>query len=259
MPRNIVSATLQGGLFTSVVGKRLLFFQELGSTMDEAARQAEAAAEEGTVVVAERQSAGRGRFGRDWASPAGNIHMSVLLRPDIGTLPMVSILAGVATARTIRSTTGLSPSIKWPNDVLVRGKKVAGILVESVVLGQTVSYAVLGIGINVGLDPSGIKAIANSATSINTAADREVPPEDVLRHLLQELDSLYLQAGQPETIVREWRSLLGTLGQRVSVRWREERYHGLAETVDDLGNLKLRLDDGRLVTLTAGDVTLDTN
>ena len=70
---------------------------------------------------------------------------------------------------------------------------------------------------------------------------------------------MYLQAGQPETIVREWRSLLGTLGQRVSVRWREERYHGLAETVDDLGNLKLRLDDGRLVTLTAGDVTLDTN
>jgi BirA family biotin operon repressor/biotin-[acetyl-CoA-carboxylase] ligase len=256
MPGNLVSATLRGGLFTRVVGNRLLFFQEIGSTMDEAAREAEAGAEEGTVVLAESQTAGRGRMGRDWVSRGGNLYLSVVFRPSLRALPLLGILAGVAVTRAIRKTTGLDPGIKWPNDVLVDGKKVAGILAESVVTGNVVSHAVVGIGINVGLDTEAIEDIAGFSTALNAAAGRPILREDVLRQLLHDLDALYLQVGRGGSPMAEWRASLGTLGQRVWAHWRGDSCVGLAEDVDELGNLQLRLDDGRLITLSAGDVTL---
>jgi BirA family biotin operon repressor/biotin-[acetyl-CoA-carboxylase] ligase len=255
VPANLVSATLRGGLFTRLVARRLLFFQELTSTMDEAARQAEAGTEEGTVVVAESQSAGRGRKGRSWVSQLGNLYVSVVFRPTLQTLPLVNILGGVATARAIRKVAGLEPRIKWPNDVLLNGKKVAGILVESVVTGDRVCYAVLGIGINVGLDSSSVEGLADRITSLSDAG-RSVPREDLLRQLLQDLDTLYLQAVQGRSPLAEWRGLLETLGRRVKVDWRGEVYVGKAEDLDEIGNLRLRLDDGSLVTLATGDVSL---
>ncbi len=171
-------------------------------------------------------------------------------------LPLLSILAGVAVTRAIRKTTGLDPRIKWPNDVLIDGKKVAGILAESVVTGNTVSHAVVGIGINVGLDTDAVEDIASFATGLNVVAERPVPREDVLRQLLHDLDALYLGVGQGGSPMGEWRALLETLGQRVQAHWRGDSCVGLAEDVDELGNLQLRLEDGRLVTLSAGDVTL---
>ncbi len=262
MPGNVVSATLRSGLFTRVVGKRILFFQEVPSTMDEAARLAASGTCDGTVVVASSQTAGRGRQGRSWVSQTGNLYVSIVFRPSMPALPMLSILAGVAAARSIRKTTGLDPRIKWPNDVMLGRKKVGGILVESVVQGQTVDYAIVGIGLNISLETQSDQEIASFATSLNQAAGRTVAPEDVLRQLLQDLDSLYLQLGQAanspliDSPLIEWKTLLDTLGQRVEVTWGKDRITGLAEDVDDLGNLMLRRDDGRLVTLTAGDVTL---
>ena len=256
MSRNLVAATLRQGLFTRVVGKRLLFFQEVTSTMDEAARQAEEGADEGTVVIAEVQTAGRGRQGRDWVSTEGNLYLSVLFRPTLEALPMISILAGVASVRAIRACTSADPRIKWPNDVTIRGKKVGGILVESVVQGEEVAYAVLGIGINVSLDIESLGEIRDFTTSLNMAVGSPVPREDVLRQLLHDLDGLYQQVMQGGPVLTEWRSMLETLGQRVRALGSSAAYTGLAESVDELGNLQLRLDDGQMVTLTAGDVTL---
>ena len=263
MAGNLVSATIRNGLFTRVVGKRLLFFQEIASTMDEAARLAESGTEEGTVVVAGSQTAGRGRQGRSWVSRQGNLYLSVVFRPTLQVLPMLSILSGVAAARSIRKTTGLDPRIKWPNDLMLSGKKTGGVLVESVVEGQHVAYAIVGIGINISLDTQSTAEIAGFATCLNATAGRDVSPEDVLRQLLHDLDSLYLQITQamPQAMHRssplaEWKTLLETLGQRVRVRWGEDAYSGLAEGVDESGNLQLRLEDGRLITMTAGDVTL---
>ena len=256
MSGNLVSAALRGGLFTHVVGRRLLFLQEVTSTMDEAARRADSGAEEGTVVVAENQMAGRGRQGRSWVSGQGNLYLSVVFRPTLEALPLISILAGVAAARAIRKVTGLDTRIKWPNDLMLDGKKTGGILVESVVEGTNVNYAILGVGINVDLNTAHQKEISGFATALNAAAGSAVPREDVLRQLLHDLDSLYFQVTQGRSPLPEWRTLLETLGQRVRVGWGGNFHTGLAEDVDELGNLQLRLDDGRLVTLTAGDVTL---
>ena len=256
MAGNPVYGALRSGLFTRVVGKRLLYFQELGSTMDEAARRAEAGTEEGTVVVAETQTAGRGRFGRSWVSQKGNLYLSVVFRPDQHVLPLLTALSGVAVARAIRKTTGLEPRIKWPNDILLDGKKVAGILVESVAAGEKVYYAVVGIGINVSLDAAGIEELSGLATGLDAAVGRPVAREELLRQLLHDLDALYYQANQRRSPLAEWESLLDTLGQRVQVTWRDETWVGQAEAVDQGGNLLLRLDDGQLVTMTAGDVTM---
>ena len=194
---NFVSATIRRGLFTRVVGRRVLFYQEIGSTMDEAARLAQGMTSEGptaglaavtvdgtlegTVVVAESQTLGRGRFGRNWVSPRGNIYLSVVFRPTMENLPFLSLLAGVATVQTIGKITGLQARIKWPNDVMVGGLKAAGILVESVIEGNDLCYAVLGIGLNVGLDPTQSEETAGLATSLESAVGRPVSREDVLR------------------------------------------------------------------------------
>ena len=256
MAGDLVSATIKGGLFTKIVGRRLVFFQEIPSTMDQAARLAMEATTDGTVVVAETQTSGRGRFGRKWTSPTGNIYMSVVFRPTLDALPYLSILAGVATIQTIRKTTGLEPKVKWPNDVMLGTKKVAGILVESVTEGDAVCYAVLGIGINVALDPSKNEEISGIATSLEGAVGKPLVREDILRQLLQDLDSLYLKLIQGQTPIEAWREMLETLGQNVQVTWRNYTYRGLAERIDHVGNLQLRLEDGRLVTMTAGDVTM---
>ena len=260
---NLVASAVRQGLYTHVVGRRILYFPELKSTMDEAARLAEDGTEEGAVVIAERQSAGRGRQSRGWVSQPGNLLFSVLFRPGMAQLPFISIIGGVAAARAVRKTTGLDPRIKWPNDLILGGRKAAGILAESAIVGDSVCYAVLGIGINVALDPYGSEEIAGlhpelveKATGINAAAGREVDRESLLRQLLLDLDDLYINLRRDVSPLPEWRGLLETTGRRVEATSGNDRYKGLAEGVDDTGNLLLRLDDGRLITLTAGDVTL---
>ncbi len=256
MPPNLVAATVRQGLFTRIVGRRLLYYPELSSTMDEAAKLGEGNTEEGAVVVAEVQNQGRGRQGRHWVSQPGNLLVSVLFRPTLEQLPFISIIGGIAATRAVRKTTGLDPKIKWPNDLMIGGRKAAGILAESAIAGDTVWYAVLGVGMNVSLDTSQDDAISSFATSVNAAAGREVPREDLLRQFLMDLDALYLALGQNKSPIAEWQGLLENMGQWLTVTWGEDTHTGLAEGTDELGNLLLRQDDGSLLTLTAGDVTL---
>lgn len=257
---NIVAGAVREGLYTHVVGRRILYYPELGSTMDEAARLADEGADEGTVVIAERQSAGRGRQGRSWVSQPGNLLFSVLLRPDSTRIHYISIIGGLAAARAVRKVTGLEPRIKWPNDLLLQGRKAAGVLAESAVVGTRICYAVLGIGLNVALEPAQDDEISRIAVSVNEAAGREISRESLLRQLLMELDELYRRlpadgrAGADP--VPEWSNLLETTGRRVTASFRDERFDGEAVGVDQVGNLLLRLDSGETMTLTAGDVTL---
>ena len=152
--------------------------------------------------------------------------------------------------------TGLDVKIKWPNDLLIGGRKAAGILAESAIVGNSVWYAVLGVGMNVSLDTKQIEEISPFAISVNSAAGKEVPREDLLRQFLMDLDSLYIALNNGESPMQEWQGMLETIGQRLVATWGDDTYHGVAEDTDELGNLILRQDDGSLLTLTAGDVTL---
>ena len=256
MPPNLIAATIRKGLYTRIVGRRLLYYPELPSTMDEAARLGEGETDEGAVVVAEKQTAGRGRQGRSWVSQPGNILVSVLFRPDLETLPFISMIGGIAAARAVRKVTGLDITIKWPNDLMIGRRKVAGILAESAIAGNSVWYAVLGVGMNVSLGTEQIDEISPFAISLNAAVGEDVPRADVLRQFLMDLDALYLTLGKGQSPIEEWQELLDTIGQRLEATWGEETYCGVAEGTDELGNLLLRQDDGSLLTLTAGDVTL---
>jgi BirA family biotin operon repressor/biotin-[acetyl-CoA-carboxylase] ligase len=237
---------LREGLTTSFVGRRLEYRESLGSTQDLARELAEAGAAEGTVVLAGRQTAGRGRLSRSWISPRGGLYLTVVLRPAAEHLK----------ALAIERLAGLQTSLKWPNDVLVAGRKIAGILSESELVGQSVSYALVGIGVNVNADLAAYPETAALATSVMTELGREVSPEALGAAILNEFEALYLaaQAGQP--IDREWRARLGMLGKEVRVRFGEQVEEGLAEDVDSNGSLVLRRADGSRVAIAAGDVTL---
>ena len=247
---------LRTGLYTAIIGRNVRFYQSTGSTMDDTAAWAGDGAEEGAVAVAETQTASRGRMGRRWISDEGNLYFSVLFRPEPDALPLLSPLAGVAVARAIRQAAGLYPTIKWPNDVMIDGRKVAGILAESALSGSQVQHAVVGIGVNVALDVSADPEIAATATSLNHASGSEIDRAELLRRILQHMDALYLDLRRGRSPITEWRRWLDTLGQRVSVTHHGATDSGLAEDIDEHGNLLLRTDDGELLTLTAGDITL---
>ena len=256
MPPSIVDQMLRTGLYTAVIGRNVRFYQSTGSTMDDVAEWARAGADEGTVVVAETQTASRGRMGRRWISDDGNLYFSVLFRPESEALPFLSPLAGVAVARAIRQVAGLYPTIKWPNDVMIEGQKVAGILAESALSGSRVQHAVVGIGVNVALDVSADPEISATATSLNHASDAEVDRAELLRRILQHMDALYLDLRRGRSPITEWRRWLDTLGQRVIVTHHGLTDTGVAEDIDEHGNLLLRTEAGELLTLTAGDITL---
>ncbi|MGQ9572522.1 MAG: biotin--[acetyl-CoA-carboxylase] ligase [Dehalococcoidia bacterium] len=238
------------------MGRHLEYRAAVGSTQDLGRELAQAGAVEGTVVVAGRQTAGRGRLGRSWVSPRGNLYLTLILRPSPEHLKTLVIIAALAVARAIERVAGLETNLKWPNDVLVGGRKICGILSESELVGGRVSYVLVGIGVNVNVDVTTYPEIAALATSVMTEVGRAVSREALAAALINEFEALYLAAQAGEPVHQEWRARLGTLGKEVRVRFGEQVEEGLAEDVDAEGNLVLRRADGSRVTIAAGDVTL---
>jgi BirA family biotin operon repressor/biotin-[acetyl-CoA-carboxylase] ligase len=243
-------------LGTRFFGQRVIYYPSLPSTNDAAKEEAQKGASEGTVIVADEQTAGRGRIRRGWLSPKGSIAFSVILHPKVAYLPSLIMVASLGVAHCIEKVTGLKAEIKWPNDVLIKGKKVCGILIESEVKGKRVDYAVLGIGINANIKLSDFPEIQPSATSLSHELGREVSRLDLLRCLLAEIERLYLALPSGDAVYRQWRDSLVTLGKRVKVRSGETSYEGIAESVASDGSLLLRQPDGSLTKIVAGDVTL---
>ena len=162
-------------LGTNFIGQNILCYPTLPSTMDVAEQVAKEGAVEGTVVVAQEQTGGRGRLGRKWISPPGSLSLSIILRPTLVYLPRLIMVASLAASHSIEAVTGLETQIKWPNDILIRGKKVCGILVRSELRGRGVDFAIMGIGMNVNLRPSAFPEIASIATSLSKERGEEVP------------------------------------------------------------------------------------
>jgi BirA family biotin operon repressor/biotin-[acetyl-CoA-carboxylase] ligase len=242
LPEEFSNALVLAGERVGLFARRMLWYPEVGSTNDIAGALAERDADEGLVVIADRQTAGRGRLGRSWASPPGaGIYVSVVLRPSSSAAMLLTIAAGVAVAEGIASATGLSPQVKWPNDVQVGGRKLAGILAEG-----AVGHVVLGVGINV--QPAAYPAdVAARATSIETELGRPVDRGLVLAECLAALASHYreLQNDCGRLVVDAWRRRAAPmLGRRVEWESAGQRLTGVAENIDDDGALIVEVGAG---------------
>lgn len=250
-------SAISSGLPTQFVGRNVLYFASLPSTMDVAKQAARDGAPEGAIVVADEQTAGKGRLQRQWLTPPGSgIALSIILRPSLAHLRGLTMVASLAAVRAIKETTGLDARIKWPNDLLIRGKKVCGILIDSELQGEEVQAAVIGLGLNVNLAPFAVAGIADTATSLSAELGQEVSRLAVLRCLLVKVESYYVALRSGESLHEEWKSLLDTLGKWVTARVGDHVEEGKASDVDSEGSLILKQADGSLVTIVAGDVTL---
>lgn len=258
VPDRLTSLELAPLLATRDFGRTLHFHEELGSTNTEAFALGQTGAFHGELVVAETQTEGRGRRGRTWVSPPGkNLACSLVLRPEIppARAPEVTLLAAVALAETMREA-GAEASIKWPNDVQLGGKKVAGILTELSADTERVHFIVLGLGVNLNTEAADFPPdVAALATSLRVARGQKVPRALFLAALLVKLEG-WVDRWVDEGFgpVREaWRRLSSTLGQEVRVRSEGRELVGVAEDIDASGALLLRVA-GRVERVLAGDV-----
>lgn len=249
--------TLDSALAGRVVGSRILWYDSITSTMDEARRLADEGRAEGLVVVAGEQTSGRGRFDRRWVSPAGSaLLLTVLLRPKSIQLPYINMAATLAVADAVAAHVRTAPAIKWPNDVRIGGLKVSGILIETDSGVGKLRYALVGIGINVDLDVLDHPEIAQTATSVNSEGSAPVDHSTLLIDVLRRLDDMYASVKAGASLTDEWASRLETLGKPVQVSWGHKVFTGIAREVDERGNLIVDRDDGTRITVAGGEVTL---
>jgi BirA family biotin operon repressor/biotin-[acetyl-CoA-carboxylase] ligase len=244
------------------IGHQLYYYEEIGSTNDEAFRLGSAGAPEGTALIANSQSTGKGRMQRVWHSPAGsNIYTSIILRPEItpARAPQISILAGVAVADVLESYCPDRIKLKWPNDVLINGKKVCGILSQMKTIVSEVDFIVLGIGINVNISYNEFpKEICNIATSLAIETGREISRQELIISLYENLAKWYKQLLQDGfgRIKEKWLSISPMIGQTVQVMFQEEAVSGKAIGLDEDGSLILLAPGNKEFKVSAGDATI---
>jgi len=248
-------------LKTTFIGRTIHCFRQVTSTNDIAKELAAKGAREGTVIVAETQTCGRGRLGREWTSPEGGIWLSIILRPEVSPkdASKLTLTTSVAVARTINRLYDLKAQIKWPNDIQISGKKVCGILTEATTRGKTTDFVVVGIGVNANIDLTSLpEPLRVSTTSLKKEWEREVDREKFLSALLMEIERYYntFARGRFDSILKEWRSLCSHVGSRVKITSFDETFEGLAVDVDENGALLVKLKDGTKRRVVSGDVTI---
>ena len=249
-------AAILNGLCTDSLGQHVVYYPTVDSTNSVAKTLAQQGAVEGTLVIADEQTAGRGRLGRRWLAPRGTcLLLSLIFRPDweVRRAQELTMICGLGIREAIREVTGLPAQLKWPNDIMLRSRKAGGILTEVSSSGGHLDYAVVGIGLNVNLQVTALPAEFN-ATSIEHELGRAMPRVSLLQQALMHIEERYcaLQAGKSP--VREWAAALETLGQQVQLHTAQDTWQGLAMAVDDEGALLLRLDDGQVKRVLAGDI-----
>jgi BirA family transcriptional regulator, biotin operon repressor / biotin---[acetyl-CoA-carboxylase] ligase len=259
-PDNLLPAEIMADLGTALIGREILFLDETDSTNLRAHEQGETAGRDGLVIIADRQSAGKGRLGRQWESPPGvNFYASVLLRPTFlpRQAPQLTFLSAVAVARAIQEVAGLSARVKWPNDVLVGGRKMAGLLNEMSAETERINYVILGIGVNLNMRAEQFPTdLRYPATSVFLETGAAVSRTTFARSLLRHLDSLYdLYLTEGFLPLRcAWEAHFDLVGREVEVDFRGTILRGLVDGVDAEGALLLRREDGQVEKVLAGDV-----
>ena len=269
MRQNLSQEQIERVLTTGVIGQSLVVLPATHSTNTVAKALAAQGAPDGLVVVADEQTAGRGRLDRRWVAPPRTcILCSILFRPSLplAKAHWLTMLCALASADAIQAVAGLKTSPKWPNDLIVQSpcpdartppwRKLAGLLTELGAVDDRLAFAVIGIGINVNVAPEALPALAPDATSILAEVGREIDRTELLGELLARVEQRYMVLRAGKSPHAEWAARLATLGQAVTVTTSEGMLDGIAEAVDGDGALLLRSPAGTLHRLLVGDVTL---
>ncbi len=258
----ILPYELNKRLRTRFLGKDLRYFDSIPSTLAAAkrlARELDAENLHGTVVVSEQQTGGVGRLGRSWVSPPGGIWATVMMKTGlpVDRLFMITMAGSLAIARAIRREYDLLALIKWPNDIFIGSKKVAGLLQEVDTDGDSVNHVLLGMGINANVDLSELPdELRQIATTLHEETGAAIDRTKFLARVLKEFELrlLQLESGQYDTIVSEWRSLSLTINRRVHVKTMTKSFKGEAIDIDEHGALVIRKDNGKVEKVIAGDL-----
>ncbi|KYC54446.1 MAG: putative biotin ligase [Candidatus Methanofastidiosum methylothiophilum] len=255
-PDSQIQYELERLLNTKIIGKKILFLKEVDSTNNRA-KQIALEEKEGTVVISEKQTSGRGRRGRNWESPEGGIAISFILKPNVSPerapqMTLISSLALVETLNTIHN--GLNAKIKWPNDILISGRKISGILTELSADMEKINYVVVGVGVNLN---STIENLPENATSLEIETKEQVPVKQFLKSFFNHYDKLYLEYlnGGIDQIIERWKKNSDTLGKKVKIIGINETYEGLAKDIDENGALILETNE-KEIRVYSGDVSL---
>ena len=261
-PDLLLPQEIQRGLSTNYIGKEIFYFPELKSTniiaKEKALHRAEGI-DEGTLIIAERQSAGKGRLGREWFSPVGGIWLSIILYPQLSPsyISRITLMTAVAAVKAIKICTQIKPQIKWPNDILINEKKVCGILTEMSAELDIINWVVVGIGINANIDLRDFpKDIREKTISLKEISGKEISRVKLAQAFLQEFEKYYkiLKRREFSSILKEWKLYSHTLGRKIRVDMGEKIITGEAVDINEEGALILKKEDDELVEIISGTI-----
>ncbi|MBR3212913.1 MAG: biotin--[Methanosphaera sp.] len=249
---------IERNLSTKYIAHNIHFYQEVTSTNDIAKKFVDNDAPEGTVIIAEQQTAGRSRSKNDWASPEGGIWMTLILKPEVTLLEAskLTIVTGVAIAKTLHDKFNLDAGIKWPNDIMIGNKKICGILTEAVTDYDDLKAVLIGVGIDVNINQSDLPDnLQDIATTVSEESTEEIKRAEIMKVFFSIFEELYeeFKNGQFKHIIGEWRRLSSTTGNRVKVYKDGKAMLADAVGIDNQGALIVELDDGSLEKIISGE------
>lgn len=253
---------ITANLKTKIIGKHVYYFDTIDSTQNQALKMAEDVANNGVIIVAAKQTGGRGRSGRRWISPAGGIWVSIILHPtfDISITTLFPIASALALSIAIEKTFLIQPELKWPNDLTIKGKKVAGMLVDVSLESNKIESLVLGVGINFDVNAKEIEKSLKGTPNFYGVASlsdqkQNVKPVQLVQSFLVELEKIYksLNAKQTKKIIAEWTARSSTIGKNVELNTPDSKIKGKAIKIDDDGALVVS-ENSKTHRIIAGDV-----
>ncbi|MDQ1317151.1 MAG: BirA family transcriptional regulator [Candidatus Poribacteria bacterium] len=253
----MTSDEIKAGLNTKILGKEVVFYTETTSTNDIALVLAGKGADEGTLVIADSQTMGRGRGDHKWLAPAGtSILASLILRPliELSQINKIVLITAISIVYAIHNVIHQPALIKWPNDVVINNKKIAGILAETKTEKNSVSFVVVGFGINVNVPKISFpEEIADIATSLSIESGCEISRIHLLQEILRQIESRYLKLDN-DSFLDEWKNLSATIGRQVQIEYPDSIKTGFALDIDENGALTIKLNTGETQRIMNDDI-----
>ena len=228
-------------LKTQLIGKRVYYFEEIDSTQNFAQNIAADKKENGTIIIAEKQTSGRGRLDRKWTSPKGGIWFSLIIHPkfDVSSSTLIPILSAVALSKSIKSVLDIETEVKWPNDITMNGKKVAGVLVDASFQTNSIDYLILGIGINFDIDTKKLEKRLTKTPNfygIDSLREKEdkTPPKKLLKEFLLQFEKnlFQLDKGEKSKIIKEWTKRAAGIGKKITINTSNGKISGISQGID---------------------------